>query len=44
MENGYKLHEIFGMELRDISLWTELVDGETGQSSELTEDFLSLLM
>lgn len=44
MENGYKVHEVFGMELRDIILLNEMLDVESSNDSELTEDFLSLLM
>lgn len=44
MENGYKVSEVFGMELRDIVLLNEMLDAETSNDSELTEDFLNLLM
>ena len=43
MENGYKVHEVFGMELRDIVWLNEMLDASVSDS-ELTEDFLSLLM
>ena len=43
MENGYKVHEVFGMELRDIVLLNEMLDASVSDS-ELTEDFLNLLM
>lgn len=44
MQNGYKVHEVFGMELRDIVLLNEMLEVDLATESELTEDFLNLLM
>ena len=43
MKAGYKLPEILEMSLADIGLFTEILD-ESSAESELTEDFLDLLM
>ena len=43
MKAGYKLSEILEMSLSDIRLFSELLD-ESSTESELTEDFLDLLM
>lgn len=43
MKAGYKLPEILEMSLADIGLFTEILD-ESSTESELTEDFLDLLM
>jgi hypothetical protein len=43
MKAGYKLPEILNMTLKDMSLFNEILD-ESTNSSELTDDFLDLLM
>jgi hypothetical protein len=43
-ENGYKVNDIFSMKLSDIVLLTEMLETDLETESELTEDFLDLLM
>lgn len=43
MKAGYKLPEVLNMTLKDLELFNEIFD-ESSEESELTEDFLDLLM
>ncbi|MCI1134782.1 hypothetical protein MOP89_03210 [Enterococcus gallinarum] len=43
MKAGYKLPEVLNMTLKDLELFNEILD-ESSEESELTEDFLDLLM
>jgi len=42
IQNGYKVNDVFSMKLKDIALLNDMM--ETEAESELTEDFLDLLM
>jgi len=43
MRSGYKLPEILNMTLEDLEIFNEMFQ-EQKQESELTEDFLAMLM
>ncbi|EPH90894.1 hypothetical protein D922_02849 [Enterococcus faecalis 06-MB-DW-09] len=43
MRSGYKLPEILDMTLEDLDIFNEMFQ-EKEQESELTEDFLAMLM
>lgn len=43
MKAGYKLPEVLNMTLKDLELFNEILE-ESSEESELTEDFLDLLM
>lgn len=44
VENGYKINDIFSMKLNDILMLNEMLSTNLEVESELTEDFLDLLM